>query len=141
MKRVLPGWAAAVLCAATVGSVVQTQFNLAALAGLGTTIDVATRLRATVHDLAHFAPLYGVVVAVSFALAWPVAALLAKRLPDYRAGLFTLAGFTAVLVMLLTMNAVMPVTPVAATRNPVATGLMGLAGAAAGRLYAGLVKT
>ncbi len=139
MIRVLPGWLAAVLFAAAVGSVIQTQFNLADVARLGAPVDFATRLRATAHDLLRFAPLYALIVAVAFALAWPVAAALAKRVPARRAGLFTLAGFTAVLVTFAIMNTVMPVTPVAATRDPSAVALLSLAGAGAGRLYAGMV--
>jgi hypothetical protein len=111
--RVFAGWVAAVVLASLLGSAIQTQYNLAALAGLDVSIGLAARLESTAHDLWHFAPLYGALVAVSFFVAWPVAGWLARRRPDRRPAWFTLAGTAAVAVMLVTMNAVLPITPVA----------------------------
>ncbi|MGK7294564.1 MAG: hypothetical protein ACNS61_01900 [Candidatus Wenzhouxiangella sp. M2_3B_020] len=138
--RVVLGWSVAVLATVVLGSIVQTQFNLAELAALGAPMDPGTRLGATWHDLLHFTPLYALLVAAAFAVAWPVAGLLARRVPRYRSALFALAGFTAVLAMILIMNAVLPITPIAATRGPIGTLLMSLAGAVAGWLHAVLSK-
>ena len=134
--RVVARWAVAVIVAVALGSVVQTQFNLADLAALGAPVDFGTRLSATWHDLAHFTPLYALLIAVAFAIAWPVAWLLARRFPRHRTALFALAGFAAVLATIVIMNAVLPITPIAATRETSGTLLMSLAGAAAGWSYA-----
>lgn len=134
--RIVLGWAVAVLVAVALGSIVQTQFNLADLAGLGASVDAGTRLNATWHDLIHFTPMYALLVAAAFAIAWPISGWLSRRYPTYRTALFALAGLTAILTMILIMNAVLPITPVAATRGPFGTSLMSLAGAAAGGLYA-----
>ena len=138
--RIVLGWAVAVFVAAGLGSILQTQSNLADLAALGATVDAATRLRATWHDLVHFTPLYALLVAAAFAVAWPVAGWLAGRFPGYRTALFPLAGFTAILSMILIMNAVLPVTLIAATREIPGFLLMSLAGAIAGWLYALLIR-
>lgn len=137
--RILCGWLLAVAIAALLGSVIQTQYNLADLGRLGVTIEPGTGLDATVHDLLHFAPLYGGLIGVAFAVAWPVAGMLARRRPAARRWLFPLAGLAAVAVMLVTMNAVLPVTPVAATRDASAVLLMALAGGVAGLVYTRLI--
>jgi hypothetical protein len=138
--RILAGWVCAVVAAAVLGSMIQTQYNLGDLVSLGVEIDPGTGFAATGHDLVHFAPLYAALVGAAFAIAWPVAAALAKRRPGLRRWLFGLAGVVAVAVMLLTMNAALPITPVAATRHVSAIVLMSLAGGAAGLLYARLVQ-
>ena len=52
-----------------------------------------------------------------------------------RDSMFVLAGAAAVLVLLVTLNAALPMTPIAATRNIAALALMALAGAPAGWVY------
>lgn len=136
MIRVVAGWAGAVVVAAALGSIVQTQYNLFDIAGLGVSIDPIKGLAATGHDLVRFAPLYAALVGVAFAVAWPVAGLLARSRRRSRRWLFALAGTSAVAVMLVTMNTLLPVTPVAATRDASAIVLMSLAGGVAGLLYA-----
>lgn len=131
-------WLLAVLIATLLGSIVQTQFNLAALASLGVEISAATRLRATAHDLAGFTPLYGAVIATAFVIALPLASLLARRWLNAGTWLYPLAGGLGILAALLLMAAVLPITPVAAARS--APGLLALAacGVIAGWAYAGL---
>ncbi len=131
-------WLLAVLIATVLGSIVQTQFNLAALTGLGVDISAATRLRATVHDLTGFTPLYGAVIAAAFLVALPLASWLARRWPGLRTGLYLLAGSLGILAALLLMAAVMPITPVAAART--LSGLLALAacGLVAGWTFATL---
>ncbi|MCC5868243.1 MAG: hypothetical protein JJU27_06995 [Gammaproteobacteria bacterium] len=133
-------WLLAVLIATLLGSIVQTQFNLAALASLGVDISTATRLRATAHDLAGFTPLYGAVIAACYVIALPLAALLARRWPTLRTGLYVLAGGLSILAALLLMAVVMPITPVAAARS--ASGLLALAacGIVAGWVFARLLS-
>lgn len=109
-------WLAATLLTAVAGSIVQTQFNLAAIAALGAPATPALRLQTTAQDLAGFAPMLFAVTAAGFLVALPVAAWLSRRLA-YAVFLYTLAGATAVAVALLLMNALLPVTPIAATRS------------------------
>lgn len=138
---IIVAWLLAVLIATLLGSIVQTQFNLAALSGLGVDISGATRLRATAHDLTGFTPLYGAVIAAAFLIALPLAALLARRWQSLRTWLYVLAGSLGILTALLVMTAVMPITPVAAART--APGLLALAacGVVAGWAFARLQRT
>lgn len=134
--RVMFGWVIAVVMTVVLGSIIQTQFNLAAIAGLGVEISLMTRLGTIWHDVVNFTPAYAILVTLAFAVAWPVAALLQRWLPGHRNLLFVLAGFSAIGVLIVVMNRALPVTGIAATRDAAATLLLAAAGAFAGWLYA-----
>ena len=133
--RVLLGWVIAVVTAVMLGSIAQTQFNLSRIEALGAEIDLGTRAAATWHDLLYFTPAYALLVSIAFAIAWPVAGLLKRRLPDQRTLLFTLAGFSAIWVMIAIMNRALPVTAIGATRSLAGVVVLSLVGALAGWLY------
>lgn len=139
--RVLVNWAAAVVVTVGAGSIVQTQFNLAAIEALGAEVGLSERLATTWHDLLSFAPLYAVPVVVAFAVAWPIAARLARGNRHRRWWLFPAAGFAAVLATILLMNAALPITAIGATRELSGTLGLAAAGAAAGWLYARLSES
>jgi len=137
--RWLLAWLAAVAVATLLGSIIQTQFNLARIAALDSPISLSRRLETTLFDLASFAPLWAVIVALALLIALVVAGLLGRRWPRWRTGLFVLAGFAAVATALLVMNAMLPVTPVGAARTVTGIVAMSLAGALAGWTYARLL--
>lgn len=134
------GWVISVTAAVALGSVAQTQFNLARIQELGAGVDLATRAGATWHDLINFTPAYALLVSIAFAIAWPIAGLLKRWLPDQRPLLFTLAGFSAIWVMLAIMNQALPVTGIAATRSLAGLTVLALTGAAAGWIYTRMVQ-
>jgi len=133
--RVFLGWAIGVLTAVLLGSIIQTQFNLASLGHLGVEVGWGDRLSTTWHDLINFTPVYGLLVSIAFAIAWPVAGMLKRRLPDQRTLLFTLAGFAAIWLMIAIMNQALPVTGIAATRSLIGMLALSLSGAVAGWIY------
>ncbi len=132
------GYLAAVLFAAAMGSIVQTQFNLAALTAMGVNVPVGTWLLTTGQDLVSFAPAYAIVVAVALLLAFPVAGILSRWLPHHRRALFMLAGGSGVLAAILLMNTLLPMTLIAATRYAAGTAALALAGAIGGWLHASM---
>lgn len=138
--RVFLGWAIAVFTSVVTGSVIQTQFNLSRIQTLGPEIGLGTRLAATWHDLINFTPAYALLVSIAFAIAWPVAGLLKRWLPDQRTLLFTLAGFSAVWAMIAIMNRALPITGIAATRELAGFVALSAAGAVAGFLYSRIVR-
>lgn len=115
LKR-LSAWLAAALVTAMTGSIVQTQFNLAAIAMLGAPVPIALRLQTTLQDLAGFAPMLAAVAGAGLLVALPVAAWLGQRLAR-PVLLYTLAGAAVIAVAILLMNGVLPVTAIAATRS------------------------
>jgi len=133
--NLLLAWLAAVITATVLGSIVQTQFNLASIASLDVAIPFGTRLLTTGQDILGFGRLYGVLVAVSYVIAFAVAALLARWLPLPRQALFVLAGATGIATLILLINAAVPMTVIAATRSTLAVLLMALAGVPAALVY------
>lgn len=139
VKIILAGIGAVVM-AAGLGSVIQTQFNLAAIERLGAPVSAAQRLEATLHDLANFGPTYAVPVALAFVVALPLAAGLNRLLPgNPRAATYALAGALAVLALVVVIDAALPATIIAATRSALGKLLMTLAGAAGGWTFARLI--
>jgi uncharacterized membrane protein len=136
--RMFIAYAGALVVAAALGSIAQTQFNMDAIERLGVHVPAATRLAVTLEDLWRFAPLYAVVVAVGFLLAFVVAGLLVRRMPGWRVPLFMLAGGVAIACAIVLINALLPVTPIAATRQAAGTLALALAGAVGGWVYVAL---
>lgn len=132
------------LAAAVLGTLLQTQVNLHALARLGADIDWSVRGQASVHDLLGFGPTWWALLLAGFLIALPVAAWLSHRFGQ-RALCFALAGAVCVIVILQSMHALLAITPVAAARGwPGFIGLVltGAAGAwASGRWLADPART
>lgn len=140
LKQVL-AWLASSSLAAAVGSVFQTQFNLAAIAAIGAPVPFAVRLQTTLQDLAGFAPAYAAVVAAGLLVAFLVTGRLVRQWPQRRSSLYTLAGAAAIITAILLMNAVLPVTGIGASRSPAGLVALGAAGALGGRLFAALAPS
>jgi hypothetical protein len=138
--RHLLAWLLAVAVTAVAGTIVQTQFNLGAIAALGAPVPADARLATTLHDLAGFAPLFAAVTAAGFLVAFLVAGLLLRFLPDYRKLVFTLAGVAAIAVAIVLMNAMLPVTPIAATRSLAGFAALAATGAPGGWIFAVLAR-
>lgn len=133
--RRLLAWLAAVLCATVLGSLVQTQRALAAIADMGVPVPFGLRLQTSAQDLLGFGPLWGGVVAAGFLIALPVAGLLARWRPGWRGLLFPLAGAVALVAALLLMRQLMGLMPVAGARGDLGLLLFALAGASGGAVY------
>lgn len=127
------------LLAAAWGSVVQTQWNLQALVGLGVEIPLAERIRVTGQDLIGFAPVYAGILAAGWLPALVVAALLARWWPAGRAPLLAAAAGVGMVAAVRAVDAVAPMPVfIDATRH--LPGLLAMACGAviAGWLYASL---
>lgn len=131
------GW----LLAAAWGSVVQTQFNLQALATLGVPVPPGVRALTTLQDLAGFAPVYAGILAAGWLPALGLAAWLARRWPAARTALFTAAAGAGMVAAVRAVDAVAPM-PVFIDATRGWPGLLGMAagGAVGGWLLARLSK-
>ena len=139
--KLLFAWLAASALVAAVGSVLQTQFNLAAISAIGAPVPFEVRLQTTLQDLAGFAPTYAVVVAAGLLVAFLVTGRLVRRWPQRRKSLYTLAGAAAIFTTILLMNAALPITGIGATRSLAGLIALGAAGALGGRLFATLAPS
>lgn len=128
-------WALAVLLTAAVGSILQTQFNLAAIAALSEPIGLMTRLQVTAQDLLGFMPLWSLVVALALLPAFTLAAGLYRWTKWSRLVWFVVAGVAALASALWLLNWVLPITPIAALRSNAGYWAMASSGALGGWLY------
>lgn len=115
----------AVLLASVMGTVLQTQFNLANLQALGAPMPLGVRVQTTCLDLLGFSPTFAVLVILGFIFALPAASLLARLWPMGRWLLFTLAGALAVLAAMALANALLPM-PTLIGANRTFAGTVGL---------------
>ncbi len=134
--RPLLAYLAATLTTATLGSLIQTQFNLAALQDLGAPITPSIHLQASAQDLLGFAPLWAAILALGFLIAFVTALLISHALKRHRTILLITAGTVAVFATLWLMQMALPITVIAATRGSVGFVLMGLTGAVGGWAFA-----
>lgn len=132
MRRLL-AFVAAVVVATLWGSVEQTQSNLANLVALGAQIPFALRMKTTLLDVAGFGPLYLVVVATTFVVAFPIA----SKLPGRRLAWFAIAGWLGLIAAIRLIDAfVPPPVLIAATRTTFGLLAMTFGGALGGIAYA-----
>jgi len=136
--RLLLAYLAGTLACAALGSVLQTQFNLSAIAALGAEIPLGTRLVTTAQDLAHFAPIWAGILALGFLIAFVTALVIHWFLRRHRSALLIAAGVVSVFTTLWMMQLMLPITVIAAARSGAGFVLLGLSGALAGWLFARL---
>lgn len=142
MGRFLAAFVAALILAIVWGSVVQTHYNLQALAAIGTDVG-AVRMSTTMRDIfGGFFPTYGgYVVLPSLLVAFVAAAWLSRHALKARIVLYALAGFAALLAGIPLVNKLAPVALlVGATRDFSCTFWMAVGGAVAGLLFALLTR-
>jgi hypothetical protein len=131
----IAAWLAAVIATAVVGSIVQTQFNLARLKGLGVDVGWSARLSTTAADLIGFAPIWTIIVAAGFLIALPVAGKVTRLAGWGEPFWHLLAGMAAPATALIVMDALLPVTVIAAARTFPGIALMSAGGALGGWIY------
>ncbi|MFC0267814.1 PQQ-dependent sugar dehydrogenase [Kushneria aurantia] len=129
----------AMLVGIALGSIVQTQFNLAALQQIGAEISMAQRLMTTLEDLITFAPVYALLFSPGFLISQGVALVLSRmmfsgRYPVALCGLLAMAALFTTLVL---VNHFAPIpTLIAATRTIPGTLAMVVSAGIAGVIMA-----
>jgi hypothetical protein len=123
------------------GTVAQTQFNLARLAGLGAAVPPDLRLEVTLRDLAGFAPTFGALTLAGFLVAFLVSGLIRRRVPRGRAALYAVAGAVAIATMLLAMKAALGLVAIAAARGAGGFAVLIVTGAIGGWTFARLTAS
>ncbi len=139
--KIVVAFIAALLIGTVIGSVVQTQFNLQALVGLGVEISPGIRLQTTLEDLVNFAPVYAILFGVGFLVSQAVASQWVKLLgSSSRLWLYPLASAAGLWITLIIVNTLAPMpTLIAATRGIGGLVSMLVAAGFAGWVFAWLV--
>ena len=133
--RVFGSYVLAVLVAYVLGAMAATQSVLASLEAMGVVVSMGERLSTTGKDLIGMFPFYALIVAVAFAIALPVANLIAKYLPGWRAFGMVAAGVVALTLPHILMNELLEISPIAATRTTLGLLVQGLAGGVGGYAF------
>lgn len=125
---------AALLVASVVASFFSTQFVLAALRDIDIVVPLADNLFMIVADLGvlrTLLPLAGAALLIAFLVAG-----LCARLGGSRVAWFAVAGFAAMIALLLIVEATLDVMPLAGARSTAGLVCQGIAGAVGGLLFA-----
>ena len=135
MVRTLGAFLAAVLVTYVVAATAATQSVMGRLSDLGAPVTMAVRAESTWHDLLGMATSYLPILAVALLIAFPVAALVVRFMPGWRAVGYPLAGAVAVLAVHIILEQLLMITPVAATRTLAGLGVQVLCGALGGWVF------
>lgn len=134
--RVVLAFIFAVLLAGMLGSIFQTQVNLADMRDIGPPISFAQRMANTWHDLTRFAPLYLFIVLPAFLVSFSLAEGVARKVPGHRMFWLVLGAVSGLAVCFQMVDAVAPMpTLIAATRGLSGTLMMLLAAAIGALVY------
>jgi hypothetical protein len=143
LTRVVYAFVAALVVATLWGSIVQTQFNLNALANLGVDITIGVRTKTTISDIfSGFSLTYGsYVVLPSLFFAFAAAWFISRNQPRHAALWFAAAGAVGVLLGNPVVNYLSPLPLlVGATRDTLCLILMALGGGAAGVVFISIAR-
>lgn len=104
-----------------------TQINLSNLTDLGIDISLSDRLGAASHDLLSMTGMYLPIMLVALLVAFSLAAIVIRFLPNLRILGFVVAGIVGVLALVLFFSSFLGTNPIAVTRSSL--GLLSQCGA------------
>ena len=104
-----------------------TQINLSNLTDLGIDISFSDRRAAASHDLLSMTGMYLPIMLVALLVAFSLAAIVIRFLPNLRTLGFVLAGMVGVLALVLFFSSFLGTNPIAVTRSSL--GLLSQCGA------------
>ena len=104
-----------------------TQINLINLTDLGVDISFSDRLGAAAHDLLSMTGMYLPIMLVALLVAFSLAAIVIRFLPNLRTLGFVVAGTVGVLALVLFFSSFLGTNPIAVTRS--SFGLLSQCGA------------
>ena len=132
--RLLLAWLGAAVAASIAASAVSSVFVQNALISIGATMDLKTRLSATLQDLFILQALVPL-LAIAFLIAFVVASLSQRALGGSRMIWFCIAGAASFFTMLVIMILVFGMMPIAGARSLSGQISMSLCGAIGGWLF------
>ena len=117
----------AVLAAYVIAVLFYTQINLINLTDLGVVISFSDRLGAASHDLLSMTGMYLPIMLIALLVAFSLAAIVIRFLPNLRTLGFVVAGIVGVLALVLFFSSFLGTNPIAVTRSSL--GLLSQCGA------------
>ena len=127
MGRRLISFLVAGLVAYVIAVLFYTQINLSNLTDLGIDLSFSDRLAAATHDLLSMTGMYLPIMLVALLVAFSLAAIVVRFLPNLRTLGFVIAGTVGVLALVLFFSSFLGTNPIAVTRSSL--GLLSQCGA------------
>jgi hypothetical protein len=112
-----------------------SQLNLSRLVDMGVTLSFGDRVTTALHDLLSMGSMYFLIMAVALLVAFLIAGLIVRWVPNLRMLGFVLAGAVGMFAMIMFFKVSMGTNPIAVTRTLVGFASQCLAGALAGFIY------
>jgi hypothetical protein len=119
-------------------SLFHSQFVMAELTSVGVVISFTDRLSMSLDDLIGLSPTYGIVIAISFLLAFSVSSLIINRFKLPSSALYFVGGGIGIAIALLAMQPILDVTLIAGARSTFGFVCQSLAGAIGGWVFSHL---
>lgn len=139
--RLVLAYLAAVVVMAILGVAAQSLFVLMGLGDVGASIPAISALSMMADDLMGLGPVYAVLIAIGFVIAFPVAAIAVRLLPIPRALIYAAAGLVCIAVMLTLMKEVFfGVQLIAGARTLFGFWVQAGMGAMAGLAFVGMTR-
>jgi hypothetical protein len=133
--RNMGGFFTAVIAAYILGAIFISQGNIASIIAMNFDVTLAQRLDAAIHDVTHMTDIYLPIIAISYLIAMPIAALIIKYVPNLRIIGYVLAGAAGLLAIHLIMKMVLGFSGIAPTRTVVGLLAQAIAGGVGGYLF------
>lgn len=125
----------AVLVTYVLGAIFVSQGNLARIEGLGLDVTMGIRFEAAIHDVANMTGIYLAVIVLALLIGLLVARGILHFVPHLRLVGYTSAGFVALIVPHILVEALFSVSGIAPTRFLPGLLLQGVAGALGGLAF------
>lgn len=133
--KIILGFFAAVAVTYFAGATFISQGNIAAVIGMGFEITAAHRLDAWIHDVTHMYDIYLPLVAIGLLIAFGVAALIIRFVPNLRLIGYISAGFVGMIALHVILKAVLGLSGIAPTREMIGLIAQGVAGGLGGYVF------
>ena len=141
MLKLIPPFVLSSVLTAILMVAVSTQNTFSGLRELGVNASASKQLSTTLSDIAGTGPLLGVIVAIGFLIALPVASFIYKKIKRLRGVIFWLAGMACVFVILFGMEKAFFGTPLLqGAREPLWMVMTMLCGGIGAALFARLTR-
>lgn len=133
--RTLWAFVCALLAAHIIGTAASAAPHLSWLAGQGMDITMSVRMDAYLQAITGMLIPYIVLVAIALLVGFSVASFIVSRIPSLTTLGYALAGFAAMIVLMLTLNTVFEIAAIPSTRTVGGLLAQGAAGAIGGLVF------
>ena len=116
-KRLLFSFFVSWLFSFSLASLFHSQYVVNQLVNIDIKVSLIERIGLTLDDWIGLLPTYGLIIAIALVLAFLVARLVVKKVPNYRMYIYAASGVTAFACVLLAIESIMHINIIAGARG------------------------